>query len=127
MPNPYVSTPSIEPAKSESFWRYRAFISYNHKDERWAKWLQKAIETYRVPGSIMGQPSAHGPVPKRLGAVFRDRDELASSPNLSAKLQEALKESLYLIVICSRSVVTSKWVNAEIQDFRKTRLEGQIL
>jgi len=127
MPNPDVSTPSTEPAKSESFWRYRAFISYSHKDESWAKWLQKAIETYRVPGSIIGQPSAHGPVPKRLGAVFRDRDELASSGNLSAKLQEALQESLYLIVICSRSVVTSKWVNAEIQDFRRTGLEGRIL
>jgi hypothetical protein len=27
--------------------KYRAFISYSHADEKWAMWLHKALETYR--------------------------------------------------------------------------------
>ena len=30
-------------------YRYYAFISYNHKDEREAKWLQRQLEHYRLP------------------------------------------------------------------------------
>jgi hypothetical protein len=29
--------------------KYPVFISYSHRDERWASWLHKAIEAYRVP------------------------------------------------------------------------------
>jgi len=25
--------------------KYRAFISYSHSDEEWAKWLHKSLET----------------------------------------------------------------------------------
>jgi len=30
----------------EQEFKYRAFISYSHSDEVWAKWLHKALETY---------------------------------------------------------------------------------
>jgi hypothetical protein len=35
--------------------KYRAFISYSHADEEWAKWLHKALETYRVPKHLVGR------------------------------------------------------------------------
>ena len=34
--------------------KYRAFISYSHSDERWARWLHKAFETYSVPKRLIG-------------------------------------------------------------------------
>ena len=58
----------------EAVFRYRAFISYSHRDERWARWLQKALETYRVP-SHLAHPQ-WGVASRRLSPVFRDRSDL---------------------------------------------------
>ena len=33
----------------ESQYHYYAFISYNHRDEKVAKWLQRQLEHYRLP------------------------------------------------------------------------------
>ena len=55
--------------------KYRAFISYSHRDSRWASWLHKSLESYRPPKALIGTAGARGPVPKRLAPVFRDRDE----------------------------------------------------
>ena len=81
--------------------RYRAFISYSHADQAWARWLIRRLETYRVPALLVGKPGAHGPIPARLGAFFRDRDELTASSDLGATIREALSESEFLIVVCS--------------------------
>jgi len=56
--------------------KYRAFISYSHRDEKWAAWLHSALETYRIPKSLVGSETSFGVVPARLAPVFRDRDEL---------------------------------------------------
>ena len=81
--------------------RYRAFISYSHSDERWAQWLHRALEAYRVPRRLVGRETAFGPVPERLAPVFRDREELATATNLGETLTRALAESATQIVICS--------------------------
>ena len=41
--------------------RYRAFISYSHSDERWAQWLHRALETYRLPRHLVGREAVFGP------------------------------------------------------------------
>ena len=33
----------------ENGYRYYAFISYNHRDEKVAKWLQSRLEHYKLP------------------------------------------------------------------------------
>ena len=70
-------------ASTAAGFKYRAFISYSHRDERRASWLHKSIEGYRVPKPLIGQPSRDGAIPSKLFPIFRDRDELASSPDLS--------------------------------------------
>ena len=40
--------------------KYSAFISYSHGDVRWAKWLQSALEGYRVPRRLIGTQTAFG-------------------------------------------------------------------
>jgi hypothetical protein len=62
--------------------KYRPFIRYSHADEEWAKWLHRALETYRVPKHLVGRETESGPVPERIAPVFRDRDELATATNL---------------------------------------------
>ncbi len=52
--------------------KYFAFISYGHADERWSRWLHRALETYRVPKRLAGHATAHGPIQARLVQMFRD-------------------------------------------------------
>jgi len=106
--------------------RYRAFISYSHADEKWARWLHRSLETYRIPKRLVGQKTAMGPVPARLAPVFRDREELASATDLGSKLTEALEGSACQIVICSRSSANSHWVNEEILAYKRLGRSGRI-
>ncbi len=110
--------------KSYNYW---AFISYSHRDQAWAQWLHHALETYRVPRRLVGRDSALGPIPRRLFPVFRDQDELPSSPNLSGAIDQALLESRYLIVIASPYAAVSKWVDQEIARFRALGRTDRIL
>jgi Thoeris protein ThsB, TIR-like domain len=111
--------------------RYKAFITYSHRDRRVAQWLHRAIENYRVPKTLVSQPGRDGPIPENLFPLFRDRDELSSSPDLSASIREALAQSGYLIVICSPTAAKSRWVNEEIIEFkrlgRSDRVHGLIV
>ena len=106
--------------------KYRAFISYSHSDERWARWLHRALETYRVPHHLVGRETEFGPVPERLAPVFRDREELATATNLGETLTRALRESAAQIVICSPAAARSRWVNEEILTFKRLGREDRI-
>ena len=35
--------------------QFTAFISYSHRDSRWAKWVQRAIENYRLPKALASE------------------------------------------------------------------------
>ena len=106
--------------------KYRAFISYSHSDESWARWLHKSLETYRVPKHLVGTKTPFGPVPERFAPVFRDRDELATATNLGETLLKALEESAFQIVICSPAAAKSRWVNEEILAFKRLGRERRI-
>ena len=97
---------------------YRAFISYSHADEKWARWLLRRLENYRVPANLVGAPGRDGPIPAKLGKMFLDRDELPSSGDLGSTLTAALNNSSALVVICSTTSAQSRWVNAEVNAFR---------
>jgi tetratricopeptide (TPR) repeat protein len=100
--------------------RYRAFISYCHEDARWAGWLHRQLEGYRLPRRLRGSDGEFGPLPERLSPIFRDRDDLASSGELGERIQAALADSAALIVICSPAAARSHWVNQEILSFKRT-------
>lgn len=105
--------------------RYEVFISYRHvpADRRWAKWLHSALETYRIPRSLQKSRS----LPARIGRVFRDEEELAASANLSDSIQESLRDSRFLVVVCSPEAKESRWVDAEVERFRSLGRGDQIL
>jgi tetratricopeptide (TPR) repeat protein len=98
---------------------YKAYISYSHKDEAWAAWLHRAIESYRVPRKLVGRETTEGVVPARVRPVFRDRDDLSSSADLKDTVKQALADSDNLIVVCSPEAANSRWVGEEIRQFSR--------
>jgi tetratricopeptide (TPR) repeat protein len=104
--------------------RYKAFLSYSHQDSKWASWLHRALEHYRIPRRIAATRSE---AELRLKPIFRDRDELASAADLSSTIRSALAESEYLVVICSRHSAQSRWVNQEIEEFIRLGRTEKIL
>ena len=91
---------------------YKAFISYSHKDKAFASWLQKGIENYAIPRALREK---YPHLPKSLKrSVFRDEEELAGANALTPVLENTLKTSENLIVICSTDAVKSLWVEKEI-------------
>ena len=97
----------------ETKMKYYAFISYKREDEKWAKWLQHRLESYRLPASIRTQDVS---IPKYIRPIFRDNTDLSGTV-LQDSLDDGLLHSKYLIVICSPHVVESEWVAKEIRQF----------
>ena len=95
--------------------KYFAYVSYSHKDARWAEWLHRRLESYRVPRRLTDN-NRH---PKRLRPIFRDRVELPTSNDLGDAIDRALRQSEALIVICSPNAAQSRWVNEEIYRFKQ--------
>ena len=93
--------------------KYFAFISYNSKDTAWGKRLQKKLEHYRMPSTLC---SEHGWKRKPMNPVFFAPTDIQPG-GLSEELQERLKASKNLIVICSPNSAQSEWVGKEIEFF----------
>ena len=105
---------------------YYAFISYNHRDERWAKRLQYKLHHYRLPAVARKEIGED----VRIRPVFRYVSNL-SLGDLRSNLSKELEESKYLIVVCSPNsaqpnIRGEHWVNDEINRFialgRKERI-----
>ena len=97
---------------SEVF-KYFAFISYNSKDTAWGKKLQKKLEHYKMPATLC---SEHNWQRTPIKPVFFAPTDIQPG-GLSEELQERLKASQNLIVICSPNSAKSKWVGREIEFF----------
>jgi tetratricopeptide (TPR) repeat protein len=107
--------------------KYTAFLSYSHADARQAQSLHHFIEGYSIPKRLVGRETNQGIIPKRLRPVFKDRDELPSASNLESEINEALKSSEHLIVICSPDSARSRWVNEEVLTFKRMGRASRIL
>jgi hypothetical protein len=113
-------------SKSPEF-KYRAFLSYRNADARQAQWLHKTLEEYVVPHALVGTLGEHGVVPKRLGRIFRDRDEARSAEDIETVISHELSQSEHLIVLCTpNAVAPHSWMAREIELFRVRRPSGAI-
>lgn len=104
-------------------YKYYAFISYKSDDEKWAKWLQNKLETYRLPSVICKK---NKDVVRRLKPCFRYHTDIGID-ELTSELNSKLEKSQFLIVICSRKSAKSEWVGAEIEFFIKQGKKDKII
>lgn len=104
--------------------KYNAFISYKHEveDTKIAKLIQRELEHYRIPDRIQEKTGF-----KKIERVFRDTDELSLTANLSDTITDALDNTDYLIVICSKKTKESEWVLREINYFLEKHSRDHIL
>jgi tetratricopeptide (TPR) repeat protein len=98
--------------------RYRAFLSYSHRDKAWGDWLQRALEGYRIDKDLVGRQTPAGPVPKTLRPIFRDRDDFSAGHSLTEQTIAALEASQFLLVLCSPNAAQSQYVNEEVRRFK---------
>lgn len=97
----------------DSQFQYFAFISYSHKDEKFAENLQKRLSFYKLPHLLKkDNPS----LPDSVSPIFRDKTNLTAGV-LKNSLKEELDNSKFLIVLCSTSSSKSYWVNEEVKHF----------
>lgn len=97
----------------EPQYKYFAFISYSSCDQAWGKRLQRKLEHYRMPSTLC---SEHGWERKPIKPVFFAPTDIQPG-GLNEELQERLRASRNLIVICSPHSAQSEWVGKEIEFF----------
>ena len=93
---------------------YNAFISYKHapEDNKVAETVQQELERFHIPLKIRKQTGI-----KRINRIFRDKNELPITSDLTETISNALENSDFLIVICSTNTKESLWVPREIEYF----------
>lgn len=95
--------------------KYFAFISYSSKDAEWGKCVQRKLESYRMPATLC---SEHGWKRTPIKPVFFAPTDIQPG-GLTDELQDRLRASRNLIVICSPNSARSEWVGQEIEFFHK--------
>ena len=106
--------------------KYDAFISYRHNDldKFVATNLHRLLETYKLPKSIIKSNNLEK---TKIERVFRDQEELPLASSLEDPIIEALKNSEFLIVICSPRLKESMWCKKEIETFIKLHGRSKVL
>src|SRR3954471_22234235 len=99
-------------------YRYRAFLSYSHRDRAFCEWLHGALERTRIDKDLVGKVTRFGPVPASLRPIFRDREDFAAGASLGRETLAALEASQFMIVLCSPDAARSPHVNEEVRRFK---------
>ncbi len=104
--------------------KFDAFISYRHHpvDSAIASAVQKQLEHFTIPRAVQKKTGK-----KRIGNIFRDKEELPVTSDLNDNIGLALSNSEHLIVICSPRTKESIWVQKEIETFLKTHSRESVL
>ena len=103
---------SQSPASREAR-AFDVFLSYSRKDKEIAERLEKALEEYQIPRSLR---DAVGNL-----NIFRDEEDIRAAEDYFRAIEEYLRVSTKLIVICSPDARKSKYVADEIGKFISAR------
>ena len=109
-------------------YKYTAFISYNSKDDKVARWLQNRLESYSLP-SVLANDSGVGNKldgnSRRRFRIFRYVTDFVAK-NINDVTKE-LDQSKYLIVVCSPNSANAPWVRAEVGYFIANNRKNDII
>ncbi|MCW2685170.1 MAG: repeat-containing protein, partial [Mycobacterium sp.] len=95
---------------------YDAFLSYTHRDRPVVTGIQKGLHHI---GRRLGR--------LRALRVFRDDTDLTASPDLWARITDAMDRSRFLIATMSPDAAASYWVNKEVSYWLEHRGRAQLL
>ena len=87
--------------------KYRAFLSYSHRDTAAAKRLHGRLEGFRIDKDLVGRETPMGPIPKHLRSIFRDRHDFDAGGTLAVQTVAALDSSAALILVASPAAASS--------------------
>jgi tetratricopeptide (TPR) repeat protein len=107
--------------------KYRAFLSYSHKDMSWARWLHVRLEQFRIDKDLVGRNTARGRVPEALRPIFRDREDFSGGHTLTDATVAAIDASAALIVLCSTTSAARPAVNEEVRLFRSRHPDRPVI
>jgi hypothetical protein len=93
---------------------YDVFLSYSHADLPIAELLSKRIRRFKIPSKRVGLDQ------KKL-EVFRDKERLSASSDLTNELTEHLSASKHLVLLISPAAKNSVYVNKEVAAYLNTR------
>jgi tetratricopeptide (TPR) repeat protein len=113
-------------AETVSF-KYRAFLSYSHRDTGWAKWLHARLEGFHIDKDLIARQTPVGPVPKTLRPIFRDREDFSGGHALTEATVTALDASAAFIVLCSTVSAGRPAVNEEVRLFRSRHPDRPVI
>ena len=108
-------------------YKYTAFLSYSHRDSKWASRIHRALERFRIDERLRERATFIGPDPSSLRPVFRDREEFSAGKSLDRQTREALEASAFLILLCSPSAAQSEYVNQEVLLFKQLGRADRII
>jgi len=103
---------------------YFVFISYSREDKKWAKWLHRKLESFSLPSALRKQFGET--LPRNVRPVFRDAD-IGVGGSLRRTLKAELKDSRYLVVVCSPKSAQSEYVNFEVEQFQQMGRSDRII
>jgi WD40 repeat protein len=107
----------------EPDYKFDVFLSYSRKDEEFGRRLEEALENYTLPKDV----NTRSIFRKRLN-VFRDKKDLV--PNMAdyyEAIEGYLKQSRYLVVVCSPNARSSPYVNAEIETYLRSNEANRVI
>ena len=95
------------------------FLSYSRKDRDFAARLESALESYRFPKSLKSV--------KRSLNVFRDESDIQAAGDYHRTIEQHLKSSVKMVVVCSPDARKSGYVEDEIRRFIESHDQGDII
>jgi hypothetical protein len=108
--------PAVDP-KGVAERPYDAFMVYGHaRDRALAATLQETLQRFATPWHRV-----------RALRIFRDRANLAATPNLWGAISDAVDRSKYMIYLASPESAASVWVNRELQYWLTRRSPNELL
>ena len=108
--------------------KYYAFISYSHKDKKWANWLYRKLCSYRLPRVVKKSDKN---LPNKLTPLFLDEYHLQAG-KIKDNINTELDSAKNLIVICSPNITVANpdgvnWIDYEVEYFANSGKANNII
>lgn len=102
------------------------YISHARQDHNTAEALHKELARIRTPRHLIGRKADNRIIPPKLGAIIRDKADLAAGATIGDNVRESMLRTESLVVVCTPAAAASAWVASEIATYirlgRKDRI-----